>query len=363
MNILVDVGHPAHVHLFRNSIKILEAKGHNIYITTKHINSVIELLNIYNIDFIDFGKKKNSILGKGLFQIKYNYKMIKIARKNKIDIGFGSSITLAQITPFVKMKALLFDDDDDDVEPLVVKYAHPFCNAILSPESLKGKRIKKDTIYYAGFHELAYLHPKLFKPDKTVLSDIGLKEAEPFFIMRFNLFKAHHDVGVCGLSTSQKQKLVKILEPHGKVYITTEGEIEPELKKYQLSVSPEKVHSLMYYASMFLGDSQTMTSEAAVLGTPAIRMNSLVGRIAYLEEEEHKYYLTYGFKPNQFEEMTIKINELLDTPNLKQVWEARRQKLFSEKINVTAFMVWFIENWPESFKIMKEKPDYQYNFK
>ena len=48
---------------------------------------------------------------------------------------------------------------------------------------------------------------------------------------------------------------------------------------------------------MFIGDSQTMTSEAAVLGTPAIRCNSFVNRISYLEEEENTYELTFGFKP------------------------------------------------------------------
>ncbi|RLC47850.1 MAG: hypothetical protein DRH57_03280, partial [Candidatus Cloacimonadota bacterium] len=95
----------------------------------------------------------------------------------------------------------------------------------------------------------------------------------------------------------------------------------------------------------------------AVLGTPAIRCNDFVGRISYLEEQEHKYGLTYGFKPNQFDNMVKKITELLNTPNLKQEWQKRRQKMLSEKIDVTAFMVWFVENYPESVKIMKENPD------
>lgn len=50
-------------------------------------------------------------------------------------------------------------------------------------------------------------------------------------------------------------------------------------------------------------------------------------------------------------------------PNLKEEWQRRRQKMLSEKIDVTAFMVWFIENYPDSVKVMKENPDYQYNFK
>ena len=34
-----------------------------------------------------------------------------------------------------------------------------------------------------------------------------------------------------------------------------------------------------------------------------------------------------------------------------------------DKIDVTAFMVWFIENYPTTVKIMKENPDYQNNIK
>jgi len=34
-----------------------------------------------------------------------------------------------------------------------------------------------------------------------------------------------------------------------------------------------------------------------------------------------------------------------------------------DKIDVTAFLVWFVEYYPKSAKIMKENPDYQYNFR
>ena len=114
---------------------------------------------------------------------------------------------------------------------------------------------------------------------------------------------------------------------------------------------------------MFLGDSQTMTSEAAVLGTPAIRCNTFVGRIHYLEEEEHKYGLTYGFRPENSEAMFQRIDELLAMPNLKEEWQTRRQKMLSEKIDYASFLVWFIENYPESRKILKDNPNYQFRFK
>jgi len=80
-----------------------------------------------------------------------------------------------------------------------------------------------------------------------------------------------------------------------------------------------------------------------VLGTPAIRSNSFVGRIEYLEEEEHTYELTYGFLPTETDSMFAKIEELLAMPDLKQVWQQRRKKMLEEKIDVTDFYVRFIE--------------------
>ena len=282
--------------------------------------------------------------------------------QNKIDLGIGSSLSISHISKITRMKSILFDDDDDDVEPFVVKYVHPFTDTIVSPGSLRNKR-RYDSVYYSGFHELAYLHPNRFKPNPAVLNELGMRQRDKYFLLRFNVFKAHHDIGVQGLSLEQKMRIISILEPHGKIFISTERSIEPELLKYELKISPEKVHSLLYFATMFVSDSQTMTSEAAVLGTPAIRCNSFVGKISYLEEEEHKYELTHGFRPDKFDDMLFKIKELLSMRNLKEEWQKRRHRMLEDKIDVTAFMMWFVENYPESVSIMRENPDYQYNFK
>lgn len=360
MNVLFDIGHPAHVHLLRNTYHQLVADGHKVVVTTKDIPSVLRLLDIYGIPYVSFGSKHDSLTMKGLDQFRYNLKLWWLAWRRRIDVGVHG-ITVAHVSKLSPMKSILPDDDDDAVEPLFAKYGHPFADTILSPVDTPRK--SKKTVYYHSYHELAYLHPKEFVPDLSVLQDAGVKEGDPYFILRFNAFKAHHDIGVVGLTIENKRRLVGYLKTKGKVFITTERDIDDEFKPYQLKVSPEKAHSLMYYATMLVGDSQTMTSEAAVLGTPAIRCNTFVGKIHYLEEEEHKYGLTYGFRPEQSEAMFQKIEELLSLPNLKQEWQARRQKMLSEKIDYAQFLTWFIENYPNSKKIMRDNPDYQFRFK
>jgi uncharacterized protein len=346
MNILIDIGHPAHVHLYRNFIRVMKSRGHKITITVKNLKSAIDLLEGYGIPYIVLPSKGDTIIGKFFRQILFNFIIIALVIKNKINIGMGTSITIAQVSRLTRMRSIIFDDDDDEVQPLFVKYAHPYADLIVSPDALKGKRKRTDTLYYAGCHELAYLHPAMFNPDPSLPGRLGLKKDERYFVLRFNSFRAHHDINETGLSLSQKRELVTFLEKYGKVFISTEGETDPEFMDKRLTISPLEIHSLLYYAFMFIGDSQTMTTEASVLGTPALRCNTFAGRIASMDEMEKKYGLTCSFLPENFQELINKAEELINIPDLKNEWGRRREIMLKDKIDVTSFMVDLVENFP-----------------
>lgn len=337
MRILIDIAHPAHVHLIKNTYFELVKRNHKIWVTVKEIPEAIELLKIYDIPYTNLGFKSDSIIGKAVSQVFYNFFVLLFVIFKKIEIGFGSSLTLAQVSKISKMKSIILDDDDDEVEPLFVKYAHTFANVILSPECVK--RNSKKCIKYNGYHELAYLHPNRFIPDQTIIKELGLKPNEEFFIVRFNAFKAHHDLGVNGLSLENKRKLINLLLERGRVYITSERNIEKEFEKFQLNVSPEKIHSLIYFANMFVGDSQTMTSEAALLGTPAVKLNSFAGKLSVPNELENKYNLCFSYLPSQVNEFFDKIEEILNTKEIKSIWKENLKILHKEKIDVTTFFI------------------------
>lgn len=361
MNILIDINHPAHVHLLRNTYKMLVEHGHMVIVVVKEIPSAMKLLDLYGIPYINIGKKDDALSKKGVDQLVYDRRLLKIVHENNIDIGVGSSINIPHVSRLSKLKSIILDDDDDDAEPLFVKFGHPFADAILTPSAITRK--SKKAVYVATYHELAYLHPKRFVPDASVLQEAGVEMGEPYFILRFNAFKAHHDVGESGLSIENKRRLVDILKTKGKVFITTERNIDDEFKPYQQMVSPEKAHSLMYYATMFVGDSQTMTSESAVLGTPALKCNSFAGRLSVPNELEQKYGLCYSFLPSQSEAFFNKIDGLLALPDLKAEWDIRRKRMLDDKIDYTGFLVWFVENYPRSRQTLSDTPDYQYEFR
>ncbi|MBR0170783.1 MAG: DUF354 domain-containing protein [Bacteroidales bacterium] len=345
MNILIDIGHPGHVHLLRNVAKELEGKGHRIYYSVRDIPVAKRLMEHYGMKpWLDLGGKKDSLLGKALTVAHQDVEILRFVRKNHIGLGLSSGLVLSHVSKLSKMRSFVFDDDDDAVEPLSVKYEHPLSNVVFTPDCIRRKT--KHAVYYAGTHELAYLHPHRFTPDPSVLQRAGIQNGERFFIMRFVALKGHHDVGQQGLTMVQKKALVELLKPHGRVIITSERAIEPEFEQYRLPVPPEDIHSLMAYSSMFLGDSQTMTSEAAILGVPALKCNTFAGRLSVPNMLEKRFDLCYAYTPDCFDEMYHRIGQLLSKPQdaLRYEWSQKRQRMLNELVDPTAFFLNYIEN-------------------
>jgi predicted glycosyltransferase len=358
MKILIDISHPAHVHYFRNLYFEL-MKKHELTVTCKSIPIICYLLQHYRIDFTELGGKGKGILGKLLHQFMFTSKTLNIMRQKRIDLAIGVSASIVQASLFCKTKSIFFDDDDQDVQHISKWFVSPFAECILSPDTLRYEELR-NAVYYPGYHELAYLHPKRFIPDKTVPKKYGIAEGEKYFILRFNAFTAHHDIGKGGMDLDQKRKLISLLSGFGKVFITTENDLEPEFEAFRCPIAPHEMHSFLGNAEMLVSDSQTMTSEAAVLGIPSFRCNSFAGRISYLEEEEKKYGLTFGFSPERFEHMLVKIRELLDLKSLRQQWIKKRDVMLRDKIDVTTFWLWFVGNYPTSFSEMR-KPGFSFN--
>lgn len=361
MRVLIDIGHPAHVHLLKYVAKNLVADGHKVFFSVRDIPVAKRLMDIYGMEYVDLGGKKDSIFGKAETVLHQDRLLLHFVRKNKIDFGLSSGIVLPHVSLLSRMKAFKFDDDDDFVEPLVVRFGHPFSDVVFTPDSISRKT--KHALYYAGTHELAYLHPNHFCPDESVLERAGLQKGERFFIMRFVAFKGHHDVGQGGLSLEQKRSLIELMKPFGRVLITSEREEVPEFEQYRVPVPPEDIHSLMAYASLFVGDSQTMTSEAAILGVPAVKCNTFAGKLSVPNELQDKYGLCYSYQPEDFDQFYDKVKLLLESKATQEEWRVKRARFLADKIDVSAFFTWFIENYPQSKEVIRKDPAYQLKFK
>jgi predicted glycosyltransferase len=199
-------------------------------------------------------------------------------------------------------------------------------------------------VRYPGYHELAYLHPNRFTPNPEVLKEIGLTENDKFFVVRFVSWEASHDIGQKGLSLEDKRKLIDTLKPYGKIIITSEKPLPEEFEEYKMRICPTKMHDLLYYATLLYGESATMSSECAVLGTHSFFI--YFAGLGNTDEQEKKYNLVYNYKTDResINSSFERLNELLQIDNLKELGRMKREILLKDKIDVTQFLIDLIEN-------------------
>jgi predicted glycosyltransferase len=369
MKILFALNHPAHYHLFKYSIKELINRGNNVIITIKEKDVLENLLNSDGVPYNKINKKHLrkgfvSILSKSFIELlSQDFKLNRLIKKNKPDILVGTDVAITHVGALNKITSIVLNEDDFEVNKLFCAFSYPFASYILSPSVCNVGRFQHKKISYSGYQKLAYLHPKRFIPDKTVVNKYI--NSKRYFLIRLVSLTAGHDIEKKhkGINDMFLLKIIQYLSNHGSVYITSERDVSILFKKYQLKIDPVDIHHIMYYSSLFISDSQSMSVEAAVLGVPSIRFSSFAGKISVLEELENKYKLTFGIHPDNPETLMNRIEQLLSMENLRKEFAKRRKKMLSDKIDLTVFMVWFIENYPESVEIMKKTPDYQYNFK
>jgi uncharacterized protein len=336
---LVEITHPHFVHFFGEVIHQLGVE--NVVIAGQDSGIITKLLRNKGFDFVLIGRKYNGIFNKAFGQLIYLLRFIRLIRKYRVCKALGMSPALAFASRLTGTKLYLFDDDDSAVQPVTKKVTIPLSSFIITPQCLAFENYGKKHITYKGFQELAYLSPRYFKPDPAVLTRYHL-EKNKYVIIRLNDFHAHHDIGHSGIPKNIRQQLIDLFKTNFSIYITSEGDLEEEFKPFQLMIDPVDIHHVMFYAYMYIGDSQTMASEAAVLGTPSIRCNTFKNKIAYLNELEYKYGLTYAFLPNETDEMFRKINSLLAMEDLKQVWSAKKENMLKEMEDVPGFISSFI---------------------
>ena len=355
MKILIDIGHPAHVHYFRNFMKIMQEKDHTILVVARDKEVSQILLKKYNISFVTRGKGGNGLLGKILYLFKANFLLFSKAFSFKPDIFLSfASPYAAQVSWLLRKPHVAFTDTE---HAKLGNYAFmPFTSTIITPNTFQGDLGKKH-IKFNGFMEQCYLDKKYFIP-KSVVDLLKLEKDKKYIILRFVSWGASHDIGHSGLSDQSKIRIINEFSKEYQIFISSEAELPEKFLKYKLNISPEKMHDVLANAHLFIGEGATMASECAMLGTPAIYVNSLNAGTLIAQEQSGSIF---GFRNSTG--VLEKAIELLKNPTLKDDFQKNQKKLLEKSIDITSFMVWFIENYPKSVKVIKDNPDYQKRFK
>jgi uncharacterized protein len=350
--------HPSKFHVFRNTINYLKEKGHHVDIIITSKDVLPDLVRQEGWEYTNIfpgGRKIRGMpanISSSIYFLLTIFRLYKYTRNKHYDL-FITDDLLVYVGRLQRIPSIVFVDDDISV---VKKFGLVLSQAdyILSPEITDIGRFSDKKIRFPGYKELAYLHPNHFKPNPEIVKQFN-PEMVPYFILRLVSLKAYHDVGRKGLSNENVKKLITLLERNGKVYISSERPLPSEYEKYRLIINPVYMSHVLCFADLFVGDSQTMTSEAAVLGTPAFRCNDFAGKINVMEEKQKKYGLSFNYAPSDFNEMYSKIESLLKISNYKKEFQINRTIMLKDKIDLSSFMNWLFENFPTSMQEVRSK--------
>ncbi|MCB9447769.1 MAG: DUF354 domain-containing protein [Flavobacteriales bacterium] len=357
MKIFIDIGHPAHVHYFKNFIWIMKEKGHEVTISARDKEVALTLLDYYGFSYTNRGKGKTGIRGKLSYMLKADRFLMKKAKHEHLDVFLSfASPYAAQVAWFSGKPHIAFDDTDHNMFGHIMYV--PFTKAILTPKVyLKNQGSRQ--IRFDGFMELCSLHPKRFKPNPEAAAELAeLGKDGKYIVLRFVSWQASHDIGLTGLSLEEKYRLVRELSKYARVVISSEAALPDDLKGYAYSTHPAYMHDVLKGASLLVSESLTMSAEAVFLGTPSLCIST--AQAGTLDEEVRLGLIEIFRKSDGVIERAL---DIVKDEDYKRKFEQKSIDVIKDKIDVTAFMVWFVENYPESFKVMKQDPDYQNTFK
>lgn len=344
MKILIGIGHPKQVHIWKNIAKNLIKHGNEIKFLAADKDISRYLLDIYSLDYEIYKKNHYSLVKKALELFNGTSKALNIAKKFNPDILIAGTPYLAYISKILRKPHITISDTEHAFIDYWITY--PFTDVICTPAYFMKKVNPRKHITFEGYFELSYLHPKYFTPDISVLDIPHLNKTDRFIVLRFVDWSASHDIGQSGINSSSRKKYISTLEKYGKVFISSESKLPSEFEKYSLKIAPEKFHSFLSYAQLYIGEGGSTATEAALLGTPSIHI-STTAKFCGVFDDLSKYNLVYTFDDDS--KALEKGIEILRDPKSKEKWIQRKDAVLKEKIDVTKFMVDLIEDFQESF--------------
>ena len=294
MKVLIDAVHPADVWALGAVEDRLLANGaETLWISRPEKDFVVELIEARGRPHVRGPNAGVSMLSLARELIVRDWRVWRTVRSFRPDVILtrspaGVHVGRATRTP------VMYDTDDGHVAGFLYYVAGPLANIIASPTATE-KSYGKQHRRYQGYKELFYLHPKRFEPDPDIRAELGLAPDEPFSVLRLTAFTASHDVSEAGMNRDQIDRVIERLSLIGNVVISPEQDLPPDLQHRRIQAAPDRFHHVLAAAELVVGDSQSVCSEAGVIGTPSLRFNTWAGRHPYQVELEERWGLTKAF--------------------------------------------------------------------
>jgi len=338
MKIALYPSHPSQLWMLKPVADEL-AKDNEIFWFIRDKDVTLELADSMGIEYTTLSIASTGLIGNGMEMAANFLRCIGHTLSDKIDVWvtkYGAGNSAARLC---LRKSLAFNDDDVDIVPLIAATSYKFAHAVLVPSVTRMGRYERKARRYNSSHELFYLHPNRFRPDCSVYELLGIPSSQRFAIIRLSALQAHHDIGIRGISSQFVQDLIVSCGSEIRVFISSEAPVATEFESHRLPIPAMRILDALYYAEFLVADSQTMSAEAATMGTTSFRISDFVGKLSYIDELE-RYGLSFGFRPDDYEIALKKIAAAVRDPEFKA---ACRQNLVAFLDNKIDPVPWFAE--------------------
>ena len=288
MKFLIDILHPKHVHFFRPLLKRWQERGHEVKIVTRDKDITHQLLDLFNISYICLSKQEK---GLGLVRelLKRWIKFTLILRDFRPDIV----LSIGAITTSLPSRLLGIPNialTDTETAELSNRIAFPFADRVLTPEWFT-KDFGRRHYRYRSFHEWSYLHPNEFIPDPELVRGEGIDPDQPYAVVRFVSWNALHDQGEKGFSAEDAIRLIEQLSSRMKVVLTSETSPPEALRKFAVAIRLDRIHHIIAFSRLVVGESPSMCAEAALMGVPSVLASSWAGECGNMKVLSDRFRL------------------------------------------------------------------------
>lgn len=275
---------PKQIYFLGELSRRLEAKGHDVFKTTRRYREVNELLELKGVNAAVVGKHGGPTLeGKLVASAQRIARLARIIGKLQPDLSIAFASPEAARTAFgLAIPHYTINDSPHSVA--VARLTISFSKKLFAPKIIPQRMWVKlganpeMIVPYNALDPIVWL--KTFLPNRAVLNELGLDGAKPIVVFRAEEALASYLLGHVSEKESVTIPIIRnLLERCGDsiqvVVLPRYAEQTPAIKAtfHNRVIVPEKVvdgPSLLFFSSVFVGAGGTMTAEAALLGVPAI---------------------------------------------------------------------------------------------
>jgi predicted glycosyltransferase len=269
LRVLFDLVHPANVLFFYHTMERLKAAGAQFRILSRHKDVLVPLLDDFGFEHTPITTAGRGKLGLARELLSRDLRLWQVAREFRphVMVGYGG-VAISHVGKLTGFPSISFYDTEH--ANLQIRLTIPFISEWHVPESWRGLEVKGRTYRFRGGKQLAYLHPAHFRPSPEAALASGWDPSQDNFLVRTVAWRAAHDTGLSGLSRDRLAEIVAVLSARGKVHISAEGDLPPDLEFMRFRGSPSQFHHLLAHCRLCCGESVTIASEAVMLGVPAL---------------------------------------------------------------------------------------------